>query len=145
MTGMDEERTGEEPRLDSPAEQPAEGEAAARPATSAPQVRVASRLDRARGPAPQLAEIREPLYRDWGGYRLRLEPPDLAKLRELPGSKEKSDRELGELFFDAHAPRLTGAISDDVPAPAEVRVVVDPYSRQAFLAVGKTIRGIVSF
>ena len=27
----------------------------------------------------------------------------------------------------------------------EVRVVVDPYSRQAFLAVGKTIRGIISF
>ena len=28
---------------------------------------------------------------------------------------------------------------------SEVRVVVDPYSRQAFLAVGRTIQGIVSF
>jgi hypothetical protein len=88
---------------------------------------------------------REPLYRVEGGYRLRLEPADLAKLRELPGSKGKSDRELGEQFFDGQAARLTGAVSEDVPAPAEVRVVVDPYSRQAFLAVGKTIRGIVSF
>jgi len=92
-----------------------------------------------------LSQAREPLYREAGGYRLRLEPQDLAKLRELPGSKEKTDQELGELFFDGQAARLTGAISDDVPAPAEVRVVVDPYSRQAFLAVGKTIRGIVSF
>ena len=88
---------------------------------------------------------REPLYRLEGGYRLRLEPADLAKLRELPGSKGKSDMELGEQFFDGQAARLTGAVSEDVPPPAEVRVVVDPYSRQAFLAVGKTIRGIVSF
>ena len=89
--------------------------------------------------------MREPLYRETGGYTLRLDPPDLARLRELPGSKEKTDRELGELFFDAHSARLTGAVSDDVPAPAELRVVVDPFSRQAFLAVGRTIRGIVSF
>jgi hypothetical protein len=97
-----------------------------------------------RGSRPEMTQAREPLYRQAGGYRLKLEPQDLAKLRELPGSKEKSDRELGEQFFDGQAARLTGAISD-VPAPAEVRVVVDPYSRQAFLAVGRTIRGIVSF
>lgn len=94
---------------------------------------------------PDMTGPREPLYREEGGYRLRLEPADLARLRELPGSKGKSDRELGEQFFDGQAARLTGAVSEDVPAPAEVRVVVDPYSRQAFLAVGKTIRGIVSF
>jgi hypothetical protein len=94
---------------------------------------------------PDMAGPREPLYRQEGGYRLRLEPADLARLRELPGSKGKSDTELGEQFFDGQAARLTGAVSEDVPPPAEVRVVVDPYSRQAFLAVGKTIRGIVSF
>jgi hypothetical protein len=92
-----------------------------------------------------MLEPREPLYREAGGYRLRLDPPDLARLRELPGSKEKTDRELGEQFFDAHSERLTGAVADDVPAPAELRVVVDPFSRQAFLALGRTIRGIVSF
>ncbi len=94
---------------------------------------------------PDMAGPREPLYRLEGGYRLRLEPADLARLRELPGSRGKSDTELGEQFFDGQAARLTGAVSSDVPPPAEVRVVVDPYSRQAFLAVGKTIRGIVSF
>jgi hypothetical protein len=92
-----------------------------------------------------MLEPREPLYREAGGYRLRLDPPDLARLRELPGSKEKTDRELGEQFFDAYSDRLTGAVADDVPAPAELRVVVDPFSRQAFLALGRTIRGIVSF
>lgn len=105
----------------------------------------APRQDRSRGPRPEILELREPLYRETGGYTLRLDPPDLARLRELPGSKEKTDRELGEQFFDSHSARLTGAVSDDVPAPAELRVVVDPFSRQAFLAVGKTIRGIVSF
>jgi hypothetical protein len=92
-----------------------------------------------------LAELREPLYREVGGYRLRMDPPDLAKLRELPGSKDKTERELGERFFDGQAARLAEAITGDVATPAEVRVVVDPYSRQAFLAVGKTIRGIISF
>ena len=103
------------------------------------------RVERSRGPRPDMLEPREPLYREAGGYRLRLDPPDLARLRELPGSKEKTDRELGEQFFDAYSERLTGAVAGDVPAPAELRVVVDPFSRQAFLALGKTIRGIVSF
>jgi len=105
----------------------------------------APRVERSRSPRPNMLERREPLFRDTGGYRLRLDPPDLARLRELPGSKEKTDRELGEQFFDAHSERLTGAVADDVPPPAELRVVVDPFSRQAFLALGKTIRGIVSF
>jgi hypothetical protein len=74
-----------------------------------------------------------------------MDPRDLARLRELPGSKEKTDRELGEQFFDAQAVRLAESIAGDVPTPSEVRVVVDPYSRQAFLAVGKSIRGIISF
>src|SRR5450759_4565549 len=90
-----------------------------------------ARVERSRGPRPDMLEPREPLYREAGGYRLRLDPPDLARLRELPGSKEKTDRELGEQFFDAHSDRLTGAVADDVPAPAELRVVVDPFSRQA--------------
>jgi hypothetical protein len=105
----------------------------------------ADRRKAPRGPRPQLIEQREPLFREEGGYRMRLEPKDLAKLRELPGSKGKSDEELGEQFFDGQAKRLAAALVGDVSTPADVRVVVDPYSRQAFLAVGKTIRGIVSF
>ena len=136
---MEDESAGSAVR-EGPA-QPAAAEPDANPAALRPMAQPRP----ARGPRPELSQAREPLYREAGGYRLRLEPQDLAKLRELPGSKEKTDQELGELFFDGQAARLTGAISDDVPAPAEVRVVVDPYSRQAFLAVGKTIRGIVSF
>jgi hypothetical protein len=115
------------------------------PAAAAPLRSAESRVERTRAPRPEMIEPREPVYRESEGYTLRLDPPDLARLRELPGSKGKTDRELGELFFDGQAERLTGAVSGDVPVPAELRVVVDPYSRQAFLAVGKTIRGIVSF
>lgn len=89
--------------------------------------------------------MREPLYRETRGYRMRLEPPDLAKLKELPGSRGKSEAELGGEFFDAQAERLAAALAEDVPAPAEVRVVVDPFSRQVFLAVGKKITAILSF
>jgi hypothetical protein len=94
---------------------------------------------------PDLNERREPLYRECKGYRLRLDPPDLARLRELAGARGKSDDELGEAFFDGQAERLAASIADDVPAPSEIRVVVDPYSRQAFLALENRIRGILSF
>ena len=94
---------------------------------------------------PDLAGRREPLYRECRGYRLRLDPPDLARLRELPGSRGKSDSEIGEAFFDGQAERLAASIADDVPSPSEIRVVVDPYSRQAFLALENQIRGILSF
>ncbi len=125
-----------------PSPQPAE----TKPPAPAPPPRPADpRAERTRAARPEMLESREPLYRESEGYTLRLDPPDLARLRELPGSKGKTDRELGELFFDGQAARLTGAVVGDVPVPAELRVVVDPYSRQAFLAVGKTIRGIVSF
>lgn len=145
--GMESEEAAATPETppplpQSPLPQPPETSPPAAPAPPRPPD---VRPDRMRGPRPDMIESREPLYRESGGYTLRLDPPDLARLRELPGSKGKTDRELGELFLDGHAARLTGAVSDDVPVPAEVRVVVDPYSRQAFLAVGKTIRGIVSF
>jgi hypothetical protein len=94
---------------------------------------------------PDLADRREPLYRECRGYRLRLDPPDLARLRELPGSRGRSDTEIGEAFFDGQADRLAASIVDDVPSPNEIRVVVDPYSRQAFLALENRIRGILSF
>ena len=94
---------------------------------------------------PDLKDRREPLYRDCRGYRLRLDPPDLARLRELPGSRGKSDEEIGEAFFDGQADRLAASMVDDVPVPNEIRVVVDPYSRQAFLALENRIRGILSF
>ena len=98
-----------------------------------------------KGSRPDLLDRREPLYREVKGYKLRLDPPDLARLRELPGSRGKSDTEIGEAFFDGQAERLASSIADDVPAPSELRVVVDPYSRQAFLALEGTIRGILSF
>ena len=94
---------------------------------------------------PDLVDRREPLYRECRGYRLRLDPPDLARLRELPGTRGKSDTEIGEAFFDGQADRLAASIVDDVPSPSELRVVVDPYSRQAFLALENRIRGILSF
>lgn len=113
--------------------------------TSAPGRPGEPRPRPSRGGRPELAETREPLYREAGGFRLRLEPADLARLRELPGSKGKTERELGEEFFEKQASRFAEALAEDVTPPAEVRVVVDPYSRQAFLAVGRTIRGILSF
>jgi hypothetical protein len=100
---------------------------------------------KAAAPRPDLTDRREPLYRECRGYRLRLDPPDLARLRELAGSRGKSDDELGEAFFDGQAERLAASIADDVPSPSEIRVVVDPYSRQAFLALENRIRGILSF
>ena len=134
-----------QPASVTPATEPPAVATPERPAAASPARDPAPRVERSRSPRPDMVELREPLFRETGGYRLRLDPADLARLRELPGSKEKTDRELGELFFDAHSERLTGAVADDVPAPAELRVVVDPFSRQAFLALGRTIRGIVSF
>jgi hypothetical protein len=115
----------------------------AQPEPAPPPARPASRP--AAKIRPDLADSREPLYRECRGYRLRLDPPDLARLRELPGSRGKSDSEIGEAFFDGQAERLAASIADDVPSPSEVRVVVDPYSRQAFLALENKIRGILSF
>lgn len=104
-----------------------------------------NRVRPARGPRPELVQSREPIYREIGGYRFRMNPADLARLRELPGSKGKTDQELGEEFLTGHGERLRAAIAGDVPADSEIRVVVDPYSRQAFLAVESRIRGITSF
>jgi hypothetical protein len=115
------------------------GELPPPPPTPAPRAAVA------RTARPDLASRREPLYRECRGYRLRLDPPDLARLRELPGSRGKTDDEIGEAFFDGQAERLAASIVDDVPSPSEIRVVVDPYSRQAFLALENRIRGILSF
>ena len=113
------------------------------PGTAAgPQSGSAARRERDR---PSLALARDPLYREARGYRMRLEPADLARLRELPGSKGLSDEELGKNFFDGQSERFIAALAEDVPAPAEIRVVVDPYSRQAFLALDRTIRAILSF
>jgi hypothetical protein len=123
-------------------------EAASRPASAeaqAPPSAAAPRPKAAKGPRPVLVESREPLYREEKGFRMRLEPPDLARLRELPGSKGKTDRELGEEFFEQQAGRFAESLAEDVTPPAEVRVVVDPYSRQAFLAIERTIRSILSF
>lgn len=140
----DEDLSVETPAVEEPS--PAvSGALAAPPAASPSEEPPADRRRAPRGPKSELLDSREPVFREAGGYRLRLEPADLARLRELPGSKGKTDQELGESFLDGQTARLTEALAGDVDTPAEVRVVVDPYSRQAFLAVGRTIRGIVSF
>ncbi|MGH9368365.1 MAG: hypothetical protein ACRD3M_11890 [Thermoanaerobaculia bacterium] len=130
----------EQAEAERPAERvavPAEPPPAAAAEASAPAPRGAPRLS--------LAENREPLYREARGFRLRLEPADLARLRELPGSRGRTDRELGEEFLEKQADRFAESLVEDVTPPAEVRVVVDPYSRQAFLAIERTIRSILSF
>jgi hypothetical protein len=100
---------------------------------------------RERRSRPDLLATRGPVYRETGGYRLRLEPPDVALLRELPGSRGKTDEELGAEFLESHHARLLGAVAGDVEPPAELQVLVDPFSRQAFLVIERRIRGIVSF
>ena len=94
---------------------------------------------------PNLSVERVPVSRDQAGYAFRLEPADLANLRELPGSRGKSDEELGVEFLATHCDRLVAALAGDLPTPAAIRVLVDPYSRQAFLAFEDRVRGIVSF
>jgi hypothetical protein len=99
---------------------------------------------RERAPRPELAAPRASVFREARGYRLRLDPPDLARLRELPGARGKTDEELGTEFLEAQEARLLSAVAD-VASPVELRVLVDPYSRQAFIALERRIRGIVSF
>ena len=86
-----------------------------------------------------------PADREYGGYRFRLLAPDVAKLRELPGARGKSDEALVAEFFDAQAPRWAESLAENLPAPADVRIVVDPYSRQAFMASGQIVYSILSF
>ena len=111
----------------------------------APAVSVTGRVPSSVPARLDLLERQEPLFRTCRGYRMRLEPPDLARLRELPGSRGKSDDELGESFFDGQAERIAASVAGDVPDGSELRVVVDPYSRQAFVALENSIRGILSF
>jgi len=94
---------------------------------------------------PALSVERAAVSRECAGYTLRLDPPDLANLRELPGARGHADEDLGKSFLDEHCERLAAALTGDLPTPAEVRVLVDPYSRQAFLAFENRVRGIVSF
>ncbi len=86
-----------------------------------------------------------PAERDCQGYHFRLMPPDVAKLRELAGAKGKSDETLALEFFDSQASRWAESLAENLPAPADVRIVVDPYSRQSFLASGNTVFSILSF
>ena len=112
-------------------------EAATEPAAEATTPAPKSSLDRPR--------VRAAVSREARGYSLRLEPSDLARLRELPGARGRTDEELGEEFLAGHCDRFVSALEGDVASPETIRVVVDPWSRQAFLAVGRTIRAIVSF
>jgi hypothetical protein len=114
------------------------------PARPGPRSEAASPAGR-RPARPNLSIERLPVSCEHRGYAFRLEPADLANLRELPGARGKTDEELGAEFLAAHGDRLVGALAGDLPAPASIRVLVDPYSRQAFLAFEDRVRGIVSF
>jgi hypothetical protein len=114
------------------------------PPVTVPRSEAASPSGR-RPSRPNLTIERTPVSREQAGYAFRLEPTDLANLRELPGARGKSDEELGTEFLEAHGDRLVAALVGDLPAPASIRVLVDPYSRQAFLAYEDRVRGIVSF
>lgn len=94
---------------------------------------------------PDLSAERNAVSSERAGYAFRLEPSDLANLRELPGARGKTDEELGAEFLETQGDRLVAALVGDLPAPASIRVLVDPYSRQAFLAYEDRVRGIVSF
>ena len=110
-----------------------------------PRSEAASPAGRRPPARPNLLVERSAVSHEHAGYAFRLEPPDLANLRELPGARGKTDEELGSEFLATHAERLSGALAGDLPTPATVRVLVDPYSRQAFLAFEDRVRGIVSF
>jgi hypothetical protein len=110
-----------------------------------PRSEAASPAGRRPPARPSLSVERSAVSHDHAGYAFRLEPPDLANLRELPGARGKTDEELGTEFLATHAERLSAALAGDLPTPAAVRVLVDPYSRQAFLAFEDRVRGIVSF
>jgi len=86
-----------------------------------------------------------PAERECGGYRFRLTSADVAKLRELAGARGRSDEALVAEFFDSQASRWAESLSENLPPPAEVRIVVDPYSRQSFMACGTTVYSILSF
>ncbi|HEX9147551.1 MAG TPA: hypothetical protein VF958_00185 [Thermoanaerobaculia bacterium] len=133
----DKDNDGRAPEAPAPAP-------ATAPATPGSRSEAASPTGR-RPTRPSLSIERTPVSRDHSGYVFRLDPPDLANLRELPGARGKTDEELGTEFLATHGDRLVAALADDLPAPATIRVLVDPYSRQAFLAYQDRVRGIVSF
>jgi hypothetical protein len=139
MTDQDDERP-EKPEAPASAEAP--GPAA--PASSGVRSEAASPGGR-RPSRPNLSGEKISVSRDHGGYAFRLEPSDLANLRELPGARGKTDEELGAEFLASQCDRLVAALAGDLPAPAAIRVLVDPYSRQVFLAHQDRVRGIVSF
>lgn len=89
---------------------------------------------------PELCAVRQ-----LGGYQFTLRAGDIVRLRELPGARGRSDADLAEEFLAGQAPRWEASLGDVLPPPAEVRVVVDPYSRQSFLASGNTVYSILSF
>jgi hypothetical protein len=138
MTDREDDRTPE------PAETPAAPPAA--PAPASPVVRSEAGSPAGRRPSrPDLLVEKMAVSRDHAGYAFRLEPSDLANLRELPGARGKTDEELGAEFLETQCDRLVAALAGDLPAPAAIRVLVDPYSRQVFLAHEDRVRGIVSF
>jgi hypothetical protein len=94
---------------------------------------------------PELRDPVEPAFRSLSGYTFLLNGANVAKLRELPGARGRPDDQLAAEFFDGQAPRWVEQLSGDLQAPAEIRVVIDPYSRQCFLALRETIVTILSF
>jgi hypothetical protein len=136
------DRNDEPEKFETPAPAAARGPAA--PAPSGVRSEAASPGGR-RPSRPSLSVEKISVSRDHGGYAFRLEPSDLANLRELPGARGKTDEELGAEFLASQCDRLVAALAGDPPAPAAIRVLIDPYSRQVFLAHQDRVVGILSF
>ena len=120
-------------------------------ATAAPEAPAAQTVTGAVPPPPraasrpELIDAREPLYRECKGYRLRLDPPDLARLRELAGSRGKIRRRAGRSLL-----RRTGRSPRRIDRRRRGRARRAARGRGSLFAAGvrgagERIRGILSF
>jgi len=79
-----------------------------------------------------------------GDWTLTLEEGMCQRLRELPEWSNRDPDDVAEGFLEERAKRWLGELGG-VATGTELRVVVDQYSRQAFVIDGATIVHIESF
>ncbi len=79
-----------------------------------------------------------------GSWVLTLEPQQCARLRELPDWSERDEDFVAESFLSGKADKWSRSLAGVTPG-SELRVIVDQFSRQAFLIDGSTVVHIDSF
>lgn len=79
-----------------------------------------------------------------GSWVLTLDETQCARLRELPNWSGRDEDFVAEDFLGGKASRWAAALSG-IPAGTELRVLVDQFSRQAFLIDGQLVVHIDSF